>query len=82
MLAVMDASLVDEPQILKEKHIKLRLVSPCGNRINALGWNMADRVDELKGRRGAIELAGSPFINEWNGRISVEIELKDFRFTS
>ncbi len=82
MLVVKDASLVDEPQILKEKHIKLRMVSPCGNRIAALGWGMIDRVEELQGHRGVIELAGSPFINEWNGRISIEIELKDFRVPS
>jgi len=82
MLVVKDASLVDEPQILKEKHIKLRMVSPSGNRIAALGWGMIDRVGELQGHRGVIELAGSPFINEWNGRISIEIELKDFRVTS
>ena len=65
---------------LPERHLKLRLAGPGGRTLTALGWNMADRREELADAEAPLRLAGTPFVNEWNGRRSVEIELADFQW--
>ena len=37
------------------------------------------RLEELAACRGTLRLAGTPTINTFNGRVSVELELKDFQ---
>lgn len=79
VLALEDYQLMDPPRVLKQRHLKLKLVGPQGQALAAIGWNMADRLTEIPASGGAITLAGTPFINNWNGRTSVEFEIKDFR---
>jgi single-stranded-DNA-specific exonuclease len=79
VLAVGDLRLVDDPIVLKDRHLKLRVAGPNGRILTALGWNMAHRRAELDGYRGSIRLAGTPTINAWNGRADVELTLKDFQ---
>lgn len=79
VIALEDFNLVEEPRILKERHLKLRLATRGGQTLTALGWNMAERAAELADCRGPLHLAGSPILNTWNGRTNVEIELKDFK---
>jgi hypothetical protein len=40
---------------------------------------MLDRADELARCGGRIRLAGTPMINHYGGRSTVELELKDFQ---
>ena len=79
VLALEGYRLIEEPRVLRGRHLKLHCASPDGRPLAALGWGMAGRLDELAGRRGALRLAGTPMLNTWNGRTSVELELKDFK---
>lgn len=70
-----EIQLVGPPRILKDKHLKLRLVQD-GVEINAIGWRMASIADELDG--------GSPleaaFSVEWDDYWSNwRLNLKDLR---
>jgi len=79
VLALEAYRLIEEPRVLRGRHLKLHCASPDGRSLAALGWGMAGRLEELSGRRGVLRLAGTPMLNTWNGRTSVELELKDFK---
>ena len=44
----------------------------------AVGFRMGDRLNSVEGA-ARVDLAFQPQINEWNGRTSIELILKDFR---
>jgi single-stranded-DNA-specific exonuclease len=79
VIALEDFRVVEDPIVMKDRHIKLRMAGPSGEPLTALGWSMSHRLDELQRYRGKIRVAGTPFINAWNGRRNVELELKDFQ---
>jgi single-stranded-DNA-specific exonuclease len=65
---------VMEKRVLKEKHLKLRLMAG-GMSFEAIGFNLAERApmpDE-------IDCACSLQINVWNGRRSLQLRLRDYR---
>ena len=72
-------TLIESPRVLKDRHLKLQLAAPDGRPLTALAWGMIDRYGELTGHVEQLRLAGTPFINEWNGRRTVELELVDFK---
>ena len=78
LLAIDGLNLIEEPRTLKGKHLKLRLAGPDGRSIWAIGFSLADRVDELQKRHRKLRLAATPFINRWGGRDRMELEFKDF----
>lgn len=79
VIAIDDMRLIEEPRIMKERHIKLWLAAPDGRPMAALGWSMVKRLSELSVGGGKIRLAGTPILNTWNNRTSVEFEMKDFQ---
>ena len=70
--AVMNVNVADS-RILKEKHLKLTLTDGK-NRIDAIGFNMAEKLPS-----GSIDAAFSLHENTWNGRTSLQLNLKDIR---
>jgi single-stranded-DNA-specific exonuclease len=65
-------------QILGEKH--LRFTAQQGGYSQAcIGFGMAERIDELSGE---FDLLFTPSINEWRGRSSVQLKVKDFAAVS
>lgn len=75
-LRVVDKKIIGSDQ----QHIKILLQSdlrPTEN-FSALGWRMAKRVRELD-NLGYIDVVCSLELNQWNGRKSVQIRLRDFR---
>lgn len=78
VLAIEDLRLVEEPKILRDAHLKLRLSGPDGISISAIGFSMAHRAEDLSRPHGRLKLAAVPFINRWRGLNRVELELKDF----
>lgn len=49
--------------------------------LKAIAFGMADRYEELLAhRRSPFSLAFAPIVNEWQGRESVELQVKDLRF--
>src|SRR5690606_28544263 len=78
VIALEELSLIEPPRIMKERHIKPNVAGRDGKPFAALGWNMAHRAAQLEPGM-ALRLAGTLKLNEWMGRVSVEIEMKDFQ---
>ncbi len=71
--------VVGDPRPVGERknHLQIRF-SQGDTTLKAIGWNLADRGKILK--PGTVcSVAFHPSINDWNGRRTVEMELKDFR---
>lgn len=58
------------------QHLKLRLGDEGDERIDAIGFGMGERARALPRR---IDAVYHPEINEWNGRLSRQMRLLDFR---
>jgi single-stranded-DNA-specific exonuclease len=72
---VLERVRVASKRVLKGRHLKLRLDAE-GEGLDAIGFNMAERsIPEV------IDVAFSLQVNEWNGRRSVQMRLRDFRET-
>jgi single-stranded-DNA-specific exonuclease len=67
-------AVVKERRLLKERHLKLQLEAG-GRRFEAIGFNMAERWDVPE----LADLAFTLQVNEWNGRRSLQLKLRDFR---
>lgn len=80
IIAIDGFGLVEEPRLIKERHLKLRLAGPDGTTVDAIGFGMGSRIHELMSGRSTLRLAATPFINHWGGRSKLELELKDFKF--
>ena len=76
-------SLTDEPWVLKDKHLKLKLQGENRECFEALWW---DGVELSKGQTLApgksIELAHSPEANTWQGNTRLQLVVKDLRIQS
>lgn len=72
--------LREDPFVMKEKHLKLKLESGSGCQLEAVWW---DGVDRSKGRtlqRGSrIELAYVVEVNNWQGNRKIQLVVEDFR---
>src|SRR5439155_7199802 len=60
------------------KHLQFRL-RQGGTVLKAIAFGMADRAGELLSAGGACCLAFTPKVNEWNGWVSVDLEVADFQ---
>ena len=70
--AVLNAQVVDS-RILKDKHLKLTL-SDGEIRLDAIGFNMVEKLPA-----GPVDIAFTLHENTWNGRTSLQLNLKDIR---
>jgi single-stranded-DNA-specific exonuclease len=61
-----------------ERHLSFR-VRQQGKELRAIAFGMADRLDELMSAQGHCCLVFTPKFNEWQGRRSVELEVRDFQ---
>jgi single-stranded-DNA-specific exonuclease len=70
-----------DARILKEKHLKLRVVqSDSSLAFDAIGFNLADKEEHtLKGM--AFEMAYTLETNEFNGKTNLQFNIKDIRAT-
>jgi single-stranded-DNA-specific exonuclease len=61
-----------------ERHLSFR-VRQGGVALKAIGWGLAERAGELMAAGGACCLAFTPKRNQWQGRVSVDMEVTDFQ---
>jgi single-stranded-DNA-specific exonuclease len=75
-----DLILLDEPLIMKEKHLKMRLADKSGKQFEAVWWDGVEKSKEqtLKPKTG-IELAYTPEANTWNGNTRLQLVVEDLR---
>jgi single-stranded-DNA-specific exonuclease len=75
-----DLHISDEPQVIKDKHLKLRLENPHGKRFEAVWWDGVERGKERTLRpRSSIEIAYTPEANTWNGNTRLQLVVHDLR---
>ena len=75
-----DLILTNEPLVMKEKHLKLKLTDADGKAFEAVWW---DGVDKSKGQtlnaKTRIELAYTPEANTWNGNTRLQLVVEDLK---
>jgi single-stranded-DNA-specific exonuclease len=75
-----DLILLDEPYVMKEKHLKMRLADANRKQFEAVWW---DGVDKSKGQtlkpQTRIELAYTPEANTWNGNTRLQLVVEDLK---
>lgn len=75
-----DLMVRDEPLVMKDKHLKLKLEDPERRRFEAVWW---DGVERSKGQTleagTRIEVAYTPEVNKWQGNIRLQLVVEDVR---
>jgi len=75
-----DLSIDEEPFVMKEKHLKLKLAGSSGKRFEAVWWDGVERSKGCTLRRGnGIELAYTPEANVWQGNTRLQLVVEDLR---
>jgi len=75
-----DLFLLDEPLVMKEKHLKFRLADIKGKQFEAVWWDGVEKSKEqtLKPKT-RIELAYTPEANTWQGNTRLQLVVEDLR---
>jgi single-stranded-DNA-specific exonuclease len=75
-----DLYLKDEPFVMKEKHLKLKLADQNGKQFEAVWWDGVEKSKEqtLKPKT-RIELAYTPEANSWKGNTRLQLVVEDLR---
>ncbi len=75
-----DLILLEEPFVMKEKHLKLKLKDAKGKQFEAVWWDGAEKSKEqtLKPKT-RIELAYTPEANTWQGNTRLQLVVEDLR---
>jgi single-stranded-DNA-specific exonuclease len=63
--------------IVKEKHLKLNVTQNGHDCIQAIGFNLADKMDLIKGK--SFDMIYYIEENEWNGNINIQLKIIDIR---
>lgn len=61
-----------------EKHLKLNLTQKGSKPIGAIGFNLGSRLEKVKNQKD-IDAVFALDENEWNGRVSLQLKLKDLK---
>jgi single-stranded-DNA-specific exonuclease len=61
-----------------ERHLSFR-VRQHGTTLRAIGFNLADRCEELMSASGSCCLVFTPRLNEWQGFTQVDLEVQDLQ---
>jgi len=70
---------LSEPQILKDKHLKLRLAGPQNRPLEAVWWNCIETAGQTPAVNGSIELAYSLETSVWNDEYRMQLNVVDMR---
>ncbi len=70
--------VVGEPTVVGSNHLKLCL-KQNGVTMNAIGFNLGDRIDRIYQRNGVLDCAYVIEENYWNGRKELQLRLKDLK---
>jgi single-stranded-DNA-specific exonuclease len=72
---------LSEPQVLKDRHLKLRLAGPQNRPLEAVWWNCIETAGETPVVNGSIELAYSIEVSAWNDEYRMQLNVVDMRVT-
>ncbi|HEY8560647.1 MAG TPA: single-stranded-DNA-specific exonuclease RecJ [Pyrinomonadaceae bacterium] len=80
VFATKDLFLVDEPYVMKEKHLKMRLADQKGKTFEAVWWDGVDKSKQQTLKpKARIELAYTPEANTWQGNTRLQLVVEDLR---
>jgi len=80
VVAVHNVMIAEPPRMVGRSSEHLRLtVGANGQTLNAIGFHLTESNRWIFHHHGPIDIAGTPCINEHNGRRMVQIELRDVR---
>ncbi len=75
-----DLFLVDEPFVMKEKHLKFKLKDKQGKQFEAVWWDGVEKsLEQTLKRNSCIELVYSPEANSWNGNTRLQLVVEDLK---
>jgi single-stranded-DNA-specific exonuclease len=75
-----DLFLVNEPLVMKEKHLKLKLKDKQGKQFEAVWWDGVEKSSQKTLVRNlGIELVYSPEANSWQGNRRLQLVVEDLR---
>ena len=74
--------LATDPFVMKEKHLKLRLIDHERRQFEAVWWNAVDEAAPLNLRaQQLIDVAFTPEANTWNGQTRLQLNVQDARMS-
>ncbi len=75
-----ELEITGEPRLVgdDQRHMSF-LVRQAGTTLKAIAFSMADRLQELLSAERKCSLVFVPKLNEWQGRVSVDLEVQDFQ---
>lgn len=66
------------PRVVGKKHLKMRLRK--GRQVlDSIGFGMGSEVESLKNNNKMVDTVFVPKLNEWDGRVTVQLHLKELR---
>jgi single-stranded-DNA-specific exonuclease len=71
IFAAPDVELVGSPLVVGNNHLKFS-IRDGNSYFSGIGFSLADKIELIKGRK-KISIAYTPFIDEWNGKVSLKI---------
>jgi single-stranded-DNA-specific exonuclease len=72
--------LLDEPMVMKDKHLKIRLADESGKPFEAVWWDgVAKSAGQTLRPKMGIELAYTAEANVWNGNTRLQLVVEDLR---
>jgi single-stranded-DNA-specific exonuclease len=70
---------LSEPSVIKDRHLKLRLVGPQNRPLEAVWWNCIETPGQTPSLNGSIELAYTIETNPWNGDFRMQLNVVDLK---
>jgi single-stranded-DNA-specific exonuclease len=75
-----DLRVAAEPRVLKERHLKLRLIASNGRAFEAVWWSGVEKLDGRTLNAGSsIELAYTVELNVWQGTSRLQLSVQDLK---
>src|SRR5256885_7472216 len=71
--------VMNEPQILKEQHLKMRVAGEDNRPFEAIWWRGVEEVEVAPHTNQRIDLAYDFETNRWHGDIRLQLNVKDMR---
>ena len=79
VFATRNLRCLSEPQVLKDRHLKLRLAGSQNRPLEAVWWNCIETVGQTPVVNGSIELAYSLETSVWNDEYRMQLNIVDLR---
>jgi single-stranded-DNA-specific exonuclease len=74
--------VLNEPQIIKEQHLKLRVAGQDNRPFEAIWWRGLEESKQLPEINQRLDLAYEFEANRWNGDIRLQLNVKDVRLVA